>query len=201
MTPMIRSAHTLLLACTLAVPVLAGCQGETSQKPQIWPLRNMHDQQRYDPQQESTFFPDGRTMRPEIPHTFAREMETDARIGKGRLLDDSGYVLTIPEVVTERLGGGDSMLARGQERFNIYCRPCHDGTGSGNGLAVQRGMTQPPSFHDVKLRTIPDGQLFATISNGIRTMPPYKHNIPVDDRWAIVAYVRALQLSQADAKE
>lgn len=190
-----------LLLGVLVMSAVAGCRGETSQSPQIWPLRNMHDQQRYDAQQESDFFPDHRTMRPEVPHTFAREMEVDMRVAEGRLRDDSGYVLTVPEVVTERLGGGDKLLARGQERYDIYCAACHDGTGAGNGLAVQRGMAAPPNLSDAKLRTIPDGQLFAVISNGIRNMPPYKHNIPVDDRWAIVAYVRALQLSQADVKE
>lgn len=194
MTPMLRITFALVVLL-----VVVGCRGETSQSPQIWPLRNMHDQQRYDPQQESTFFNDGMTMRPPIAHTFAREMEVDMRISEGRLPDDSGYVMAIPEPVTARLGGGEKMLARGQERFNIYCRTCHDGTGSGNGLAVQRGMAQPPTFHDDKIRTIPDGQLFATISNGIRNMPPYKHSIPIDDRWAIVAYVRALQLDQAGA--
>jgi len=196
MTPMLR------ILCALAVVLVsAGCRGETSQSAQIWPLRNMHDQQRYDPQQESTFYNDGMTMRAEIPHTFAREMEVSIVVSEGRLPDDSGYVMAIPEVVTARLGGGEAQVARGQDRFNIYCRTCHDGTGAGNGLAVQRGMAQPPTLHDEKMRTMPDGQLFAVIGNGIRNMPPYKYSVPIDDRWAIVAYVRALQLSQAGAKE
>ena len=87
-----------------------------------------------------------------------------------------------------------ALVTRGQERFNIYCSPCHDMTGSGKGMAVKHGMMAPPSFHQDRIRKMPDGQMFATISNGIRNMPSYGISVPIADRWAIVAYVRALQI-------
>ena len=92
------------------------------------------------------------------------------------------------------------MLNRGQDRYNIYCRPCHDGTGSGKGTVIERANFQPapPTFHQDRIRQMPDGQLFATITHGARVMPPYAARIPVVDRWAIVSYVRALQLSQGE---
>ena len=92
------------------------------------------------------------------------------------------------------------MIERGQDRYSIYCRPCHDDTGSGQGAVVTRAAWQPPppSFHQERLRQMPDGQLFATISHGVRNMPSYGASIPVNDRWAIVSYVRALQLSQGE---
>jgi mono/diheme cytochrome c family protein len=89
-----------------------------------------------------------------------------------------------------------SLLDRGQERFNIFCSPCHDQTGSGNGMIVQRGLKQPPTFHQDRLRDMPIGYYFDTITNGFGAMYSYASRIPVKDRWAIAAYVRALQLSQ-----
>ena len=102
----------------------------------------------------------------------------------------------------QRNGGGASFVARGQERYTIYCAPCHGDTGSAEGPVANRvarlnfNAMVPPTFHDERLRGIPDGQLFATISHGIRNMPAYAQSIPTDDRWAIVSYVRALQLSE-----
>lgn len=180
-----------------AALALGGCRGYTSDDAPIVPLRNMHDQDRYDPQQQSRFFADARTMRMPLQHTVSREQETDPEIGQGVLADGTGYVLTIPASVTSELGGAAQLTDRGEGRYNVYCRPCHDGTGGGQGLVVKRGMAPPPSFHDARLKGIPDGQLFATISNGVRNMPAYKAQIPVRDRWAIVSYVRALQLAQA----
>jgi mono/diheme cytochrome c family protein len=90
----------------------------------------------------------------------------------------------------------DATLARGQERFGIYCAPCHGLDGVGQGMVVKHGLIQPPTYHQDRLRHIPDGQLFATIENGIRNMPAYGPQIPTFDRWAIVSYVRALQISQ-----
>jgi OOP family OmpA-OmpF porin len=125
----------------------------------------------------------------------------DTRIAEGRLTDQSGYVLTIPPEAIEKASGMTNLLKRGQERYGIYCAPCHDNTGNGNGMIKQRAIAagaaafQPPNFHDDKYRHMPDGQLFATISNGRGNMPPYAQAIPVQDRWAIVSYVRALQLA------
>jgi cytochrome c5 len=188
----------------LALSALAGCRGQTSKDSPIVGIRGMYDQPRYDMQSKSPFFADRRTMRSPVEGTMAREEYVDQRliladpeIGEGRLHDDSGYVLTVPSPVIEHVGGAQALVTRGQERFNIYCTPCHDSTGSGHGMAVKHGMLAPPTFHQDRIRHMPDGQLFATISNGIRNMPAYGISIPIADRWAIVQYVRALQLSQA----
>jgi cytochrome c5 len=150
------------------------------------------------PQSESKFFADGRTMRMPVTGTVPRERVLDPVLADGRLPDDSGYVLEVPKAVADRFGGADAMLARGQERYGIYCTPCHDGIGEGKGLVITRSGWQPvpPSFHQDRIRQMPDGQLFATISHGVRMMPAYGARIPLEDRWAVVSYVRALQLSQ-----
>ena len=201
--PMNRITLSLLaslIASSAGLP-LAGCRGATQDSPPIVPLRNMHEQQRYDPQEYMPFFRDGRSMREPVAGTFAQEMIPELTLSEGRLNDDSAYVLSVPDEAYKMLGGAESAVERGQGRYNIYCAPCHDQTGGGQGTVIERGMAQPPSLHDGRIRTMPDGQLFATISNGIRNMPPYQHSIPVADRWAIVSYVRALQLSQANAGE
>jgi mono/diheme cytochrome c family protein len=192
---------SLMVACALLsafAGVVAGCRGQTSTEPPILPLRNMADQDRYDPQSESTFFSDGRTMRMPVAGTVPRERELDPELADGRLADDSGYVLEVPAAIAARFGGPDDVLARGRERYDIYCGPCHDGTGEGKGTVITRSGWQPvpPSFHQDRVRQMPDGQLFATISRGVRMMPAYGSRIPLEDRWAIVSYVRALQLSQ-----
>ena len=113
--------------------------------------------------------------------------------------------MQIPGDVAAQFGGMDGLEHRGQERFNIYCTPCHGRTGDGQGMVVVRSRTSgyqfplPPTFHQDRLRHAPDGQIFATITNGVRNMPSYASQIPVYDRWAIVSYLRALQLSQAQA--
>lgn len=201
---MLRFA-TLLVATSLAV--LGGCRGQQTPNEPIVPIRNMYDQPRYDAQQASTFFADGRTMRPPVPGTIAREMEPDITVATGRTEDDSAWLLTVPEGVVTRLGGMEATLERGHARFNVYCAPCHAESGNGKGMISRRaeqlqGIGQSGAFiasdlHDERLRHIPDGQLYATITNGIRTMPAYRQSVPLDDRWAIVAYVRALQLSRA----
>jgi mono/diheme cytochrome c family protein len=197
-----KGACSLALLSTLGVLValIAGCRGQTSTQPPIVVLRNMFDQDRYDPQQESKFFADGRTMRMPVADTVPRERDLDPQVAQGRLPDDSGYVAEIPRSVVDKHGGAAAMVARGQERYGIYCSPCHDGTGSGKGMVVTRANWQPalPTFHDERLRGIPDGQLFATITHGVRIMPSYGSRIPIADRWAIVSYVRALQLSQGE---
>jgi mono/diheme cytochrome c family protein len=191
--------HRLVVLCLtggLAVAAV-GCRSETSAQPPIMLERNMFQQQRYNPQARSKFFTDGRTMRKPVEHTQSRDYETNPEIVDGELADGSGYVLALPDPVLAQLGGLAGTIKRGQERYNIYCRPCHDATGSGHGTVIKRGMAQPPTFHDDRVRHMPDGQLFATISRGVRNMPAYNYSIPVHDRWAIVSYVRALELSQA----
>jgi mono/diheme cytochrome c family protein len=196
------------LAPLVAVALLAGCRGQTSEDPPILPERNMYDTERYNPESYSQFFGDHRTMRTPVPGTIAREgYEDDPEVRTG--LDDAqdNYVLTIPQPVIARAGGLEKMVARGQERFNIYCAPCHGQTGDGKGMVIckrdkvtdpctSRGFPPVPSYELPRLRQMPDGQLFATITHGVRTMPAYGPQVPITDRWAIVSYVRALQLSQ-----
>ena len=199
--PSLRASLLILLPLA---GLAAGCRGQTSKESPVVGIRNMYDQPKYDIQEESAFFPDHRTMRPLVDGVVSQEEETDPRMGQGRLEDQSGYVLAIPdEVVNDPKSGGlERMVQRGKARYAIYCTPCHDGTGGGNGLVKKRAVASgatafvPPTFHQDRIRHMPDGQLFATISNGKNNMPPYAMQIPVNDRWSIVAYVRALQIAQ-----
>jgi mono/diheme cytochrome c family protein len=188
----------------LAVLALSGtaCRGEISQEPPVAILRNMYFQPRFNPQASNRFFDDQRNMRQPVAGTVAREMEISATLGEGRTSDGSGFVDSIPGAVIARVGDMEKLTIRGQGRYGIYCTPCHDGLGGGKGLVIQRAANQafqPPSFHDARLRKMSDGQLFQTITYGANNMPSYGPQLPVDDRWAIVAYVRALQLSQANS--
>jgi len=184
--------------------VVTACRGQASKDEPIVGIRNMYDQPKYDVQEESAFFADKRAMRPLPEGVVATEQFADPRLAQGRLADQTGYVREIPnEVVgSPRFGTMAKLVARGQERYGIYCAPCHDGTGSGNGLVKKRAVASgaaafvPPTFHQDRIRHMPDGQLFATITNGKNNMPPYAMQISVLDRWAIVAYVRALQIAQ-----
>jgi len=198
----LSSASSVLVALVALVP-LAGCRGQTSAEPPIVPFRGMHEMPRYDAQEHSRYFEDGRTMRPEIEGTVSRETEIDPQVGAG-LDADGSYVLSVPTAVVERSGGLESLLRRGQERYNIYCAPCHSGVGDGNGMVSMRAASIGATFAaanlmDPSFQHMPDGRLFLTISNGVRSMPAYRAQIPVQDRWAIVAYVRALQVSRGDA--
>jgi mono/diheme cytochrome c family protein len=184
-----------------AIGALAGCRGQTTEDAPIVPIRNMYQQPKYSMQQESEYFSDHRNMRPPVDGVISREEEIDPKIAHG--VTDTGYVMVVaPEVVT-RAGGMDAMLARGKERYGIYCTPCHGLSGAGDGIVVKRnaGMPPPPTYHQDRIRHMPDGQVYATIENGIRNMPAYGPQLSVQDRWAIVEYVRALQVSQAVEKK
>jgi mono/diheme cytochrome c family protein len=194
------------LLITLAWATLAtGCIGAESNEPPVVGIRNMYNQPRYDVQERQPFFADQRSMRPQVEGTVSREMEQDLSTATGRTLNSTAWLIAVDTKVLNRNGGAEAFLARGQGRYNIYCATCHSISGDGRGMVSRRAAALgasgliAPSFHDDRLRHIPDGQLFATITNGVRNMPSYAHNIPVDDRWAIVHYVRALQLSQAPA--
>jgi len=181
---------------------LAGCRGQTSKDAPIFGIRNMFNQPKYMVQQESNFFPDHRTMRPLVEGVIAHDQDIDPRTAEGRLEDQSGYVLEIPQQVVERAGGMEALAKHGRDMYGIYCALCHDDAGSGNGMVTRHAQATgaaafaPPSFHQDRLRHAPDGQIFATITNGKNNMPPYAMQIPVSDRWAIVSYVRVLQLAQ-----
>ena len=138
-------------------------------------------------------------MRVPVEGTLPREAyQGDEAIATGVLADGSAYALTIPEAVIAQGGGLGKLARRGQERFDIYCAPCHGRTGDGQGMVARSpgGFPPLPSLTDARVDQLPDGQLYATIANGVRNMPSYGAQIPVADRWAIVAYVRALELSQ-----
>jgi len=206
-----RRPLSFVLVCASGL-ALGACRGQTSAEPPLAPIRNMFDQPRYDMQSQSAYFEDERTMRLPVDGTIPREQEIEPSIATGR--DEGGaYVLTIPtEVVraariapshpgAESPTGMTALLERGHQRFDIYCSPCHSRVGDGQGIVVKRGMQPPPSFHIDRIRHMPDGQLFATLSDGLRAMPSYKAQIPLADRWAIVAWVRALEISQAQRAE
>jgi cytochrome c553 len=165
-------------ALLLAIAGLSACR------------QDMHDQPKYIPLRPSDFFLDGRSARPLSEGTVARgHLNDDVAYftGKGA---DGKPVKDFPMPVTKEV------LLRGQQRFNVYCSPCHDRTGGGNGMIVRRGYRRPPSYTSERLRDQPDGYFFDVITNGFGAMPDYAIQIQPQDRWAIVAYIRALQLSQ-----
>jgi cbb3-type cytochrome c oxidase subunit III len=152
--------------------------------------QDMHDQPKYIPLRPSDFFADGRSARPLIEGTIARgHLDEDAAFytGKG---PDGKFLETFPFPVTR------DVIERGQTRFNVYCTPCHDRLGNGDGMIVRRGYRKPPSYHIDRLRQAANGYIYDVITNGFGAMPDYAAQIQPRDRWAIVAYVRALQLSQ-----
>jgi hypothetical protein len=151
--------------------------------------QDMHNQPKYRPLRDSAFFGDGSSARPHVEGTVARgTLNADQAYFTGK--NGNTPVDVLPFTVDARV------LDRGEERYNIYCTPCHDATGSGRGMVVQRGFRQPPSFHESRLRSAPVGHYFDVMTNGFGVMPDYRAQISVADRWAIVAYIRALQLSQ-----
>jgi mono/diheme cytochrome c family protein len=152
--------------------------------------QDMHDQPKYIPLRPSSFFADGRSARPLPEGTVARghlNEDTAYYTGKG---PDGKLVTEFPVPVTR------DMILRGQQRFNVYCTPCHSRLGDGNGLVVQRGYRHPPSYHIDRLRQAPVGHFFDVMTNGFGAMPDYAAQVPTADRWAIASYIRALQYSQ-----
>jgi mono/diheme cytochrome c family protein len=150
---------------------------------------DMHDQPRFKPLRMSDFYADKRSSRPLVPGTIARgQLQEDSYLYTGMVNGQPANYMPFP--VTRQV------LDRGRERYNIYCSPCHARTGNGNGMIVQRGYRRPPSYHIDRLRQAPLGHFYDVITNGFGAMPDYSAQIPVRDRWAIIAYIRALQLSQ-----
>jgi mono/diheme cytochrome c family protein len=168
----------------------------TSPRPRIQVIPDMDTQPKYVAQSQNPLFLDGRAMRTPPAGTIARgDLRADDWLYRGRRDGDWATVLPLP--VTEAL------MNRGRERYGIFCAPCHGLSGYGDGMVARRadklqeGTWVPPtSYHTAAVRARPVGHIFNTITNGIRTMPPYGPQIPVEDRWAIAAYVRALQRSQ-----
>jgi mono/diheme cytochrome c family protein len=150
--------------------------------------QDMHDQPKYVPLRQSTFFGDERSARPLVPGTVARgQLHEDTLLYTGKV--NGADATVFPFAVDTQV------MARGHERFDIYCSPCHGRTGQGDGMVVRRGFRRPPTFHQDRLRNAPVGQIFDVITNGFGAMPDYAAQVPAADRWAIIAYLRALQLS------
>lgn len=168
-----------LALCALA---MAGCR------------LDMHMQPKYKPLDQSSFFDDDRSARPAVPDTVARgHLRTDELLYTGKV---NGVLAdTFPFPITRQ------DLERGRERYNIYCSPCHDRAGSGQGMIVQRGFSPPPSYHIDRLRKAQAGHFFDVITNGYGKMYSYASRVSPEDRWRIAAYIRALQLSQWAALE
>jgi mono/diheme cytochrome c family protein len=160
-----------------ALLLLSGCREDMQNQPYYRPLR------------ESDFYADKRSARPIIAGTVARgHLNADTYFYTGKLGSNDGDYMPFP-VTAE-------VMARGQQRFNIYCAPCHSELGDGNGMIVQRGYKRPPSYNTDRLRKAPIGYFFDVMTNGFGAMPDYAGQVPAQDRWAIAAYIRALQLSQ-----
>jgi len=151
--------------------------------------QDMHDQPKYIPLRQSSFFGDSRSARPFVAGTVARgQLRDDVLLytGKQNGADATMFPFAIDTAV----------MARGRERFDIFCSPCHGRTGQGDGMIVRRGYRRPPTFHQDRLRDAPVGHFFDVVTNGFGAMPDYATQIKPPDRWAIIAYLRALQLSE-----
>lgn len=167
-----------LLALAVAALLGVGCR------------QDMHDQPRIEPYEAHAFFADGRGSRIPPAGTVARGwLREDSRLWQG--VDEVGNAVTeIPLDITREL------LERGGQRYEIFCSVCHDSTGGGSGMIVRRGFKQPPPLYEQRLKDMPAGYFYDVITNGFGVMSSYSKQIPMEDRWAIVAYLRALQLSQ-----
>jgi mono/diheme cytochrome c family protein len=173
----LRQGFGVAAAALVILSAAAGCR------------QDMHNQPKYRPLRGSDFFEDGSSARPLVEGTIARgTLQTDAAFFTGK--NGAMLVNELPFPVTP------DVVDRGQQRYNIYCTPCHGPTGVGDGLVVQRGYPQPPSFHIERLRNIEVGYFFDVMTNGFGRMPDYRAQITPRDRWNIVAYIRALQLAQ-----
>ena len=190
--PIKAFTQTRFLLAATALLVLAGCR------------QDMHNQPKYVPLRSSEFFKDGRSARMPVDHTVARNtLVENTQFYKGGNVFEDQYFLTgkingqpgdkFPLPVTKEV------LERGKERYTIYCTPCHSRVGDGNGMIPSRGLKRPPSYHEARLVKEPIGYFYDVMTNGFGTMLNYSAQIKPEDRWAIAAYIRALQLSQ-DAK-
>ena len=173
-----------------ALLLLSCAQERPSERTPIHLNPNMDNQEKFQPQETNSFYADGAAQRMPVPGTVARGyLKNDDAYFRG--LNSRGeFVADNPVEIDIKL------LERGRERYDIYCSPCHSKIGDGRGIMIERGYPPPPSFHTERIRELPDGHIFDVITNGVRNMPSYKHQMPVGDRWAIVAYLRALQRSQ-----
>ena len=183
----------LFLVCTVMVMAIAGKRGSFSRRPPIELFPDMNRQPKLRPQTPDAFFADGKSSRLTVAGTIAREdlHYADLPINTGHVSGTTNFVETIPVEVNGKL------LARGQQRFQINCSPCHGAQGDGNGITKKIGaMPIVANLHDKRIVELADGEIFNTITYGKNLMGAYGANVTIEDRWAIVAYLRALQLSQ-----
>ena len=194
-----------LFAAVLIPPaMIAQFRAMNSSKPRIHFIQDMDNQPRFEAQHASALFADGRAMRPPVAHTVARDqLWEDDHFQRG--IVSGQWATTFPSQLSVTL----EMIEYGRQRFGIYCTPCHGVAGYGDGIVNKRALelvnlglngstwVQPKSLHEQAIREQPLGQLFNSITNGVRNMPPYGPQIPVADRWAIISYVKALQRSQS----
>jgi mono/diheme cytochrome c family protein len=183
-----RRPHVVGALVFTSVVALTGCaRGCTSSRPPIQINPSMDEQPKVRAQTASAFFYDGASMRQPVPGTVAiGGLREDTAFFTGKGADDQ-FVATIP------VTADDALVARGRERYEIYCQPCHDARGDGRGILFQRGNVPTATFHQDKILKYTDGQIFDVITNGTGLMSGYRWPIPPGDRWAIVAYVRTLQ--------
>lgn len=202
-----RAALRATLGCIVTL-ALFGCERG---------LHQMYDQPKYKPLTPTTLFPDGNSSRPQVAGTIAHSNGAlagassgrsgwvelvpapGAAVGvdaQGRSLLQSGAAVGAEPVYSNPLPITSALLTRGRERFDIFCAPCHSRVGDGDGMIARRGFPAPPTFHDERLRNAPDSHFYQVISNGYGVMYPYAERVTPQDRWALVAYIRALQLSQ-----
>lgn len=197
-----RTALVLILLAMIPPMVIARARVAKSAQPRIHIVQDMDNQHKFRAQHATVMFNDNRAMRPPVEGTVARGgLDLDDHLHRG-LNDRGGWATTLPDGMPLNM----ATLARGRERFNIYCTPCHAESGNGNGMVHRRAQkwmergeatwTAPVALFDAQRRVQPIGQIYSTITNGIRTMPAYRAQIPTNDRWAIAAYVKALQRSQ-----
>lgn len=191
----------------LLVMLIAGKRGDTSRKPPIYIFPDMKRQLKLRPQTPNGFFPSGLSSQLPPPGTVAQSkpmnvggrevyLFEDAPVNTGRVVGTTNFIELNPFPVTAAL------LGRGQQRFTIYCTPCHGATGEGKGITQKIGaMAVVANLHDKRIVELPDGEIFNTISNGKNLMGAYGPQIGVEDRWAIVAYLRALQLSRLGSED
>ena len=193
MSAMPKRAILPLLLAALTPLGLQGCmRGCSSSDPPVLVNFSMFNQPKYKAQAASTFFYDGKTMRPPVPGTIARgHLHQELALSTG--MDAGGKpVATSPVVVDEAL------LARGAERYGIYCQPCHDERGEGKGLLFQRAKVPTANLLEQRIRELPDGAIFDAITNGKGLMASYRYQVAAHDRWAIIAHVREMEKKSAE---
>jgi hypothetical protein len=177
--------------CVVMVMAIAGKRGSLSRREPIEIFPDMNRQPKLRPQNPDAFFEDGKSSRLPIPGTIARgDHYQDLPVNTGRIPGTTNFIDVIPVEVTAKL------MARGQQRFTINCSPCHGAQGDGNGITKKYGMVVVANLHDKRIVELKDGEIFNTITYGKGLMGPYGPNVTIEDRWAIISYLRALQLSQ-----